>query len=140
MKNSMLYYDIFAKSVIVSNASYFNYKDIFNWKNMITTDNKESKEFRFIETIRECFYYQHITELTRKRGNGNLSLIDLILSDELMQVSEIEYHAPLGKSDQSVIIFDFHCYFDYSKTTPRHSYGKCNYSAMKNPNPNPNPI
>ena len=109
----------------------FNYKDI-NWKHMTTLHNEESKEFKFIETIHECFLYQHVTEATRKRGNDNPSLIDLVLSDELMQVSNIEYHAPLGKSDHSVITFDFHCYLDYSKTTKRHNYRKGDYPAMKN--------
>ena len=108
----------------------FNYKDI-NWKNMTTIHNEESKEFKFIETIYECFLFQHVTEPTRRRGNDNPSLIDLILSDEQMQISEVEYHAPLGKSDHSVITFDFHCYLEYPEPTTRRNYRKGNYSMMK---------
>ena len=30
-----------------------------------------------------------------------------------MQLSDIKYHAPLGKSDRFVITFKYHYYWDY---------------------------
>ena len=49
-----------------------------------------------------------------------------------MQVSEIAHHAPLGKSDHSVIAFKFHCYLDYAKDKEVFNYGKANFHGMRN--------
>ena len=65
------------------------------------------------------------------RGNDKPSLIDLIFSDELMQVSNVEHHAPLGKSDHNVITFKFHCYLDYSKPKISYAYHRADFDAMR---------
>ena len=69
----------------------------------------DSNEAKFVETIRECYLHQHIDEPTRRRGNEEPSLIDLVVTDEVMQVSDVTHHAPLGKSGHSVITFKFNC-------------------------------
>ena len=48
-----------------------------------------------------------------------------------MQVSDVSHHSPLGKSDHSVITFNYHCYLDYAKPTDRYNYRKANYDGMK---------
>lgn len=48
-----------------------------------------------------------------------------------MQVSDIDYHAPLGKSDHNVLTFDFHCYLDYSKEKECFLYNKGDYNGMR---------
>ena len=50
-----------------------------------------------MEAVRDCFLFQHVEEPTRIRGNDNPSLIDLILTNEELQVSIVVHHAPLGK-------------------------------------------
>ena len=75
----------------------FNYKNI-NWKNWSTNCGDHSLEAHFLQTVRESFYYQHIDEATRARGRNDPSLLDLILTDEEMQVSNVQYHDPLGRS------------------------------------------
>ena len=70
---------------------------------------------KFIEVVCDCYLHQHLEKPTRKRGNDEPSLIDLVLTDEVMQVPDIVYHAPLGKSDHNIISFNFNCYLDYSK-------------------------
>ena len=99
---------------------------------MVFVISMKSVEVKFIETVRDSFLHQHVTEVTRSRGNDNPSLIDLILSDEEMQISNIQYHSPLGKSDHSVILFDYHCYLDYSKPKETFIYNKGDYEAMRN--------
>merc|ERR1712224_37786 len=91
----------------------------------------ESKESKFLETIKDCFFYQHIDKPTRRRGNDEPSQLDLIFSDEEMQVTNIHHLAPLGKSDHSVIIFDFCCYIDYSKPQETFHYAKGDYEGMR---------
>ena len=84
----------------------------------------ESKEAQFNENIRYCYLFQHILEPTRSRSNDNPSLIDLVLTNEVMQVSDIEYHAPLGKSSHFGITFKYLCYLDYFQQRERYVYHK----------------
>ena len=63
---------------------------------------ENSLEENFLETIKDCFVYHYVTEYTRCRGKDNPSLIDLIFTNEEAQVSMMEHHASLGKSDHSV--------------------------------------
>ena len=48
-----------------------------------------------------------------------------------MQVSDIECHAPLGKSNHSVITFKYHCYLDYSQPKERFVYHKTDFDLMR---------
>ena len=97
-----------------------------------TPHNEDSKEMKFIEVVRDCYLYQHLEKPTRKRGNNEPSLLDLLLTDEVMQVSDIVYHAPLGKGDHNVISFNLNCYLDYSKPKERYVYEKADFDAMRN--------
>ena len=108
----------------------FNYRDI-SWKSWTTPHGENSKEVRFIEAVRDCFLFQHIEESTRTSGNHELSLIDLLLTNEEMQVSNVVHHSPLGKSDHSVITFNYHCYLDFSKPKICYNYRKADYDGMK---------
>ena len=108
----------------------FNFREI-NWKSFTTHCGEESAESKFIEAVRDSFLFQHVSEVTRSRGNDSPSLIDLIFTDEELQVSGIQYHPPLGKSDHSVILFDYHCYLDFSKPEETYIYKKGDYDAMR---------
>ena len=108
----------------------FNYRAI-NWMTLSTPHGEKSKESQFVETIRDCFLHQHISETTRRRGQDEPSLIDLLFTDEPMQVSNIIHHAPLGKSDHNVISFKFHCYLDYTKPKDRYAYEKADFQGMR---------
>ena len=122
---------IYAKSYShVCVVGDFNFKDI-NWASWSTNHGEESKEAQFIETIRDCFLFQHIEIPTRVRGNDEPSLLDLLLSNEEHQVSNVVHHCPLGKSDHSVITFNYHCYMDHSKPKKIHNYHKADFTAMK---------
>jgi hypothetical protein len=108
----------------------FNFKNV-NWKIGTTSKSEDSKEAKFIETILDCFLYQNITEPTRCRGTDEPSTIDLLFSNEEMQVSNIEYHAPLGKSDHSIITFNYNCYMDNASTSKKYLYDKADYATIK---------
>ena len=89
-------------------------------------------EAKFVETIRDCYLHQHIDEPTRRHGNDEPSLIDLVVIDEDMQVFDVTHHVPLGKSDHSVITFKFNCYLDYSKPKEQYMYENTDFEAMIN--------
>ena len=108
----------------------FNYRDI-NWASWTTSHNEDSKEHKFIETIRDSYFHQHNLENSRTRGNDQPSLIDLVFTDESMQISELVHHSPLGKSDHSVICFKFNCYLNYSTPKERYMYHKADFEAIR---------
>ena len=108
----------------------FNYRQI-NWKSWSTENSTDSDESIFIETLRDCYLFQHVSEPTRRRGDDEPSILDLVLSNEELQVSDIIHQAPIGKSDHDVLCFRYHCYIDYQKQKTRFNFAKGNYVAMK---------
>ena len=46
-------------------------------------------------------------------------------------MSDIEYHAPLGKSDHCVITFKYHCYLDCSQPKERYACQKTDLNSMR---------
>ena len=80
----------------------FNYPKI-DWKIMCTTvPSIEDKAFKFIEKLRDCYFIQHITELTRGRGTTGPSRLDLVITSEVSEIVLIETASALGKSDHSI--------------------------------------
>ena len=108
----------------------FNYKKI-NWKNMTTTESENSIEQKFIDCIQDNYLYQHVTKPTRIRGTDEPSLLDLVLTNEEYQVSDVRHHAPLGRSDHSVISFKFQCYIEKASTQTKYMYHKGDYESMR---------
>ena len=108
----------------------FNYRKI-DWTSWITECGEESSEAKFIECLRDCYLHQHVEEPTRRRGSDEPSLLDLILTNEEMQVSNVTHHSPLGKSDHDFISFDFHSYLEYTQPKERYQFLKGNYVAMR---------
>ena len=76
----------------------FNFPNI-NWNTWNTTGSTENK---FIDTLRKIFLQQHVNTPTRARGSTTPHLLDLIITDDSF-VENIEYAAPLGKSDHSIL-------------------------------------
>ena len=70
-----------------------------NWESWSTNYKEGSKENKFIKTIRGCYLHQHLQLLpTCGCVNDEPLLIDLLLTDEIMQVSDITHHTPLGNN------------------------------------------
>ena len=108
----------------------FNYKSI-DWSTWKSRLGENSQEARFIEGVRDAYLYQHVESPTRKRGEDEPSILDLVFTNEEMQVSEITHGAPLGKSDHVVLSFRFHCYIDFTKKKDRYVFEKGDYTAMR---------
>ena len=87
---------------------------------------ENSAEVLFLEAVRDSYLYQQVEHATRRRGNDDPSLNDLIFTHEEMQVYNVSHHSPLSNSDHSVITFNYKCYLDYAKPT-----GRYNYDGMK---------
>ena len=76
-----------------------NRKDI-DW-NMVTATSHDDNNF--IEAVMDSYLTQHVLTPTRGRGTNEPSLIDLVFSRNAECIESIELHAPLGKSDHSLI-------------------------------------
>ena len=99
----------------VSNSGYthtllmgdFNYPNI-NWDSM-HVPNENSTEMAFIECLQDNFLLQHVDRPTRWRGTDTPHTLDLVITND-DNVTNMEYHSPLGKSDHCVVNFKYHCY------------------------------
>ena len=108
----------------------FNFKKI-NWLNWSTPCHENSKEEKFLEALRDSFLHQHVLEPTRSRGTDKPSTLDLILTNEEAHVPELNYNAPLGKSDHSILSFNFNCYFTYNSPNKRYRYDQTDFTSIK---------
>ena len=88
----------------------FNFPEI-DWIHHLvdgnSTESSDSVASRFYDLCQDSFLHQHVSEFTRKRGRDEPSLLDLILTENDLEIDEIKYDVPIGKSDHSVLIFDF---------------------------------
>lgn len=110
----------------------FNFEKI-DWSNWHTPSSESSIDFKFIEKIRDCYLFQHVTKPTRARIDHEPHILDLILSNEEGMVSDIEYCSPLGKSDHSLITFNFNCYIQQENMErTKYYYDKANFQGMRN--------
>ena len=108
----------------------FNFKSI-DWSTWKSKQGDNSTEAKFIEGVRDSYLHQHVESPTRIRGNDDPSILDLIFTNEEMQVSEMTHGAPLGKSDHNVLSFRFHCYVDLTKKKDRYIFERGDYPAMR---------
>ena len=101
----------------------FNYKAI-DWSTWNTLKSETSEEERFLDQLKNAFFFQHVNEPTRRRGSDKPSLLDLILTNEAMSISDLTYEAPLGKSDHCTLLFNFHCYAEERQPSESLNYIK----------------
>ena len=111
-----------------------NFRNI-NWEqNSTPGGDTTSCDHRFLESIKDCFMYQHVTQPTRGRGEDAPSLLDLILTNEQEMVSALKYISPLGKSDHAVLQFTC-CFRGVAKPSNslllKKCYNKADYVSMR---------
>ncbi len=77
----------------------FNLNDI-NW-DPYTTNTGLSTDF--LEVLRKPFLIQHISSPTRARTSNTPHILELVITNDTF-IEDIEYHAPLGKSDHCLLL------------------------------------
>ena len=112
-------------------AGDFNYKDI-DWKNEHAPREQHFMS-DFIDTIQECFLFQHVTEPTRYREGDRSNTLDLILSSEEGMVCDLNYHPLLGESDHVCLTFNVSLTQTQRKAINRPKYNifKINYESVR---------
>lgn len=110
----------------------FNHREI-DWSEISSTAGEKHEATMFLETIRDSFLCQHVTQTTHHRLNSTATLIDLIFTNEENMVVNLEHKAPLGKSCHNILTFEYICYRNNQKTLPqsRFAYDKGSYAEMR---------
>ena len=111
----------------------FNYKYI-DWQHEHPLKDHQHL-LNFLETIKECFFFQHVTEPMRYRDGDEPNTLDLIFSTEECTVQNLEYHPPLGESDHVCLTFTVmqtHCINAKDTTEISFNIHKTNYDWVRN--------
>ena len=113
-------------------ASNFNHPEI-DWTTCSTGFDLNHKASKFLECIKDCYLYQHITEPTHHRENQQPNILDLVFTNEENMIQSILMMSPLGRSHHNGLSFKFQCYLiDGSISPTRPLYDKGNYDEIRN--------
>ena len=107
-----------------------NFK-LIDWSSMSCLSSETSKSFKFLETVKDAFFTQHITQPTRGRGTDIPSTLDLIITKSDDIIEDIAIEAPLGKSDHAMISARLTCNFEQIPIKKvRWQYDQGNYNKL----------
>lgn len=84
----------------------FNHKEI-DWKELDPHGESDSWRAKFLDCVQGNFLHQHVLEPTRARGSDTPSTLDLVITQSELEVENLSYRAPLGKSDHCVLTMEF---------------------------------
>ena len=115
--------------VLLAGDGNFRY---INWRLMTCTSSETSKDFQFLEALKDSYMDQHISEPTRGRGSDTPSTLDLVITKNDDVIEDLIIQAPLGKSDHAVIQGNIACQFTpkpIRKT--RYVYDKADFKRLK---------
>ena len=85
-----------APAVIFIVAGDFKMPDI-DRETLNCKGEENSKEFQFLEAVRDSYLEQHVKEHTRKTEDSEPSLIDLLFTNNTEMVDNVFCCSPLGK-------------------------------------------
>ena len=93
----------------------------------------KGEEYACVETIRDSYLFQHITEPTRGRGSTEPYILDLVFTNEEGMVENINHQSPLRKSDHCVIECNFNCNCEeHQRSYKKYYYDTGDYEGMRN--------
>ena len=107
-----------------------NFKCI-DWHHMLCSLSENSKEFAFLETLKDAYFEQHIKEPTRGRGSDTPSTLDVMITKSDDVLEDVSIEAPLGKSDHAIIKASLLCnYTPKPITKTRFLYEQADYKKL----------
>ena len=84
----------------------------------------------FLNKLQNNFLLQYVDIPTRGKGLDVPRILDLVISKTEI-VTSLEYLAPLGKSDHTVIIVNSNLQEDKGAFIPRQNYNKGQYEELR---------
>ena len=110
-------------------AGDFNLKGVDGENHCVDTNQHHLTSF--VNTIQECFLYQHVTHPTQHRIHETPNLLDLIITNEGL-LSSLEHFPGLGKSDHECLLFDANVRTEYhTSNVPGFNISKANYRVIE---------
>ena len=83
----------------------FNFPEI-DWSNWHSNTTEEHPAHQFLSATQDAFLFQHILKPTRFREGQRPNVLDLVLTNDMDFIHDIEYLPPLGKSDHVCLIIE----------------------------------
>ena len=109
----------------------FNYPTI-DWTTVSAPGNLENKGNIFLETLKDCFLTQKVTEPTRRRGLKRANTLNLVITNEPDAVLSISMESGLGKSDHGMTIVTTTGQFRIDNATRKYlNYNRGNYDELR---------
>ena len=113
----------------------FNHKEI-DWKELDPHGESDSWRAKFLDCVQGQFLHQHVLEPTRVRGSDTPSTLDLVITQSELEVENLSYRAPLGKSDHCVLTMEFLIEDDLPEGIQggrerRPNFAKCDIEGLK---------
>ena len=109
----------------------FNHPDI-QWSTQTLGPGAREAARRFLSCCQNCFLSQHVLSPTHYRGLQTANTLDLVLTNEVNMVDNMQYDDPVGKSHHCVLRFDFLGYADRLTTRARkYCYERGDYDKMR---------
>ncbi len=111
----------------------FNLSSI-DWESWMTKlDSTTDLNFNFIELLRDYYLVQHVSRPTRGHCNNNLNVPDLIITNNITEISNLDFLSPLGKSDHCVLQLSIIYDINFNPAAkPKSSYDKADYTDINN--------
>ena len=128
MNNYVNLYIIFLTNTHTILVVDFNFSDI-HWDSWTAMHNNPSS-LNFLNTLQDNFLLQYVDIPTRGRGLDVPRILDLVISKTEI-VTSLEYLAPLGKSDHTVITVNTNLKEDKGAFVPRQNYNKGQYEELE---------
>jgi len=83
-----------------------NYPDSDFLNNMVKA-GEQPPSSKFFEKMQDLFLHQHVTNFTRISSDQTPSMLDYVFTDDGDLIDEVDYLAPLGKSDHLFLSWFF---------------------------------
>lgn len=124
----MLKKDFIQKFDSVCITGDFNFPGIV-WNGLWTGERNE----KLINSLRDAFLIQMVNKPTRRREGQKANLLDLVIVNNELLVSDIQHHSPIGKSDHEVLIFELYVNKSIEKEqlNEKFNYKKADFQKMK---------
>ena len=87
----------------------FNFPEI-DWEDGSIKASSTHHAHTFLESVRDCFLFQHVRSPTRYRHGTTPSILDLIMTNEGSMIKDLTTGAGLGSSDHLILQFGVECY------------------------------
>ena len=110
----------------------FNYPEV-NWKDCTCTQDPDSEEYKFLESARDTFMYQMVSEPTRIHVDQTPNILDLVWTTDETLVDDLQHSSPLGASDHCSLLWNLNRATEKNITTSvKYLYDKGDYINMRN--------